>query len=202
MNDPTIIGSESAKTYVGQFYEELAKKLLHVESFDESLYPSVGYTPDFISRSENSLYEIKASSNYNFYHLLDRQINDFKKINDREIYFAFFTHGLKKINGEFNKKSDLFSALAEKTESLLVLPFNVVEKVHHEGICRYEGNYANYTPLTRFRRKEINYFLNNPEEKISRFTRKDNYKLKKVSSPCISVDGNNVNPFYMVRFYK
>lgn len=184
LKNEEIRSSEIARVFIGEFYENLflsmsgGKKLR--ETNDERIY-----LPDIIIEEEKKLYDVKGSYKYNYYHLRDCQIQGYDNLLDRDnfkdfkLFFALFTHSIENITKNYKNKDDLFEDLAKKTESLIILPFEEIKKIHKEGKSRYEGNY--YDWLTRLRRKDILELLktkNDKKEYLSNEFIFDRYTIK------------------------
>lgn len=156
-----ITSSEIAKIFVGDFYENLFLNMFGGRKFEETNEQGC-FLPDFIMEEEKKIYEVKGASRYYYFHLRDCQINGFEKLlnhdfRDFKLFFAFFTHGLKNISANHKNKEELFKNLAEKTESLIILPFSKVKRIHARRKSGYDG--FCYDTLTRLYRNGLEKIL-------------------------------------------
>ncbi|MEK6852915.1 MAG: hypothetical protein AABX59_03480 [Nanoarchaeota archaeon] len=182
-----IIHSEITRIFVGEFYEGLFLHIFGGEKLEEE--GKEDHLPDVIEREERRLYEVKSSSKYNYYHLRDCQMDDLNFLLTRgefrgfELFFAFFTYTLSRISKTYEDREELHQALADGTESLLILPYDLVRRVHEEGKSRYDGN--KYDNLTKLRRTDIRELL-------------EGLELRTDTSGQIQFDGYTVKPFEVI----
>lgn len=183
LDSEEITSSEIARIFVGDFYENLFLNMFGGKKLEETNEQGC-FLPDFIMEEEKKIYEVKGGSKYNYYHLRDCQINGFKELlnhdfRDFKLFFAFFTHGLKNISTNHKNKEELFKNLAEKTESLIILPFSKVKRIHARRKSRYDG--FCYDTLTRLYRNGLEEILKkelNHKTYLSKPIFLDEYKIK------------------------
>jgi len=194
------------RVLVGDFYETMAQAYFGGERKvrkDITDLEELSCEPDIENHERKTYFEVKASKSSNYFKLFDRQIERYKILLKDEsswahpkIDFAFFTYNLKQVLKECPNEDILIKSLAEKTSSMLILPFSITEKIWKES-KKHCGNLSIYPSFSYFDRRDVNLFLGNSDEAFKKFDiAKTDYKISKSTFPDNwEIEGFKINAF-------
>ena len=188
----TINGKERS-VLVGHVFADLAKHLFGGYLTERN--PSVGNSRevgkiDVTDFDRNRMLEIKASNSRDRFVMLERQYNLYKRLNKGdfgqlnlflgyfEIYYAFFSYKPNKNLYDYSDLLLLKSDLHNGLESILILSFDIIEKMFSLYPMHKNTTWPNNI---QFKRKDVKTFFTDPTKALLSLNLDDwNYEVQEV----------------------
>jgi len=192
---------------VGEFYETIAQAFLGGKRKTRRVMEpgGIGFfcEPDIEDKEKERWIEVKSTKSSNYYKLYDTQIDKYRQLlkesswNNPKIDFAFFAYNIKNVLKECPNEDALIRDLAEKTESMLMAPFSIVEKIWKNS-RRFIGE--SYNHYSYFNNLDADLFINDAEKAFNKFDiDKRDYNLsKRIFPDNYTIEGFKINAFQII----
>lgn len=209
-----LTNGEAFSTYfkirviVGDFYETLAHEFFGGKRKNKQIIEDLGLRecePDLENHKIETFIEVKASKYDNYFKIFTHQVEKYRSLLMNEfpydlpgVNYAFFTYNIKEVLKECPNDNILIEKLSQKTLSLLVLPFGIIEEICKKS-RKFNG--VSYKPFHYFNVSQTRLFFKNPEESLKNYgVDPGDLKIEERLFPSNwTIEGNKITPFDVMK---